>query len=263
MARERSRAYPAYGLKDAVEWAGAIQKNIGRGVFDRDMAAHSFGSAGGSGTVPRKVASMVQFGILDLQKGGYKLSNLGLKIVMPCNDAERKEAIVEAFGAPPLYKDVLARYAPEGCIPTQLPNILAREFRIAPPAAPSAVRVFLDSGRYAGVLNDEGEIIDGAGFRADESDSLPLDGVGVDEESCSTDSRGQSDTRPAPLRADSADQPMRAGQQIQELRLSKGTARLIVPEELSSRDIKLLQKMLEVWALQVELLKDGDEVPDS
>lgn len=265
MARERSRAYPAYSLRDAVDWAGAVQKNIGRGVFDRDMSASSFGSAAAGGTVPRKVATMVQFGILDLQRGGYRLSDLGMKIVMPCNDLERKEAIAEAFRTPSLYRDVLARFAPDGGIPTQLANILVREFRIAPPAAPSAVRVFLDSGRYASVLNDDNEIIGDVGAIPGGEDLVP-----ADDDPADVDRHGYPGLIEAPLRqpedgrASGRMEPstaMPAGQQVQELRLSKGTARLIVPDELSSRDIRLLQKMLEVWALQVELLQEAHEEP--
>lgn len=235
---QRSRAYPGVSLESSISHAVLVRKNLGKGFNDRESIAKAIGHETFNGTVGRKVAAMAYFGLLKRDGDKYALSELSDSISIARNDQERSDAIAAAFGTPTLYKELLTKYKPEGQVPKQLTNLLVRDHGISEVAAPDAARIFLESGKLAGVLNSDGEFVARGKVESESPNNYgqEVDGEIGDEES---------------------DEPRPSADKNQQFifSLTEGKfAKLVVPSSLNARDVKIIGKQLELLALQA-----GDE----
>ena len=166
MAGVRSKAYPAIDLSSAVKRAEIIQKYIGNGVyFNRETMAKGMGYKSLSGVATRAIAALVHFGLLERKKDTYTLSDLAVHIVLPISDEDKQEAIRTAVKEPELYRELIQNYEGKH-LPAALGNILAVNHGINPNSSAQAALAFVESLRYAGMMN--GDVVDSMGERSEE-----------------------------------------------------------------------------------------------
>lgn len=242
-AKERSRAYPGSTLEQSVNYARKIREALGKGAYDREALANALGYSSASGDVARKIAAMVQFGLLDKSGNQYKLSLLSESITHPKDDKEFKDALVKAIYLPPLFKEVLTKFEPDGLIPKQLPNILYRDHGITNAASSEASQIFLQSCVYAGILNENNQFVQITNEQ--EGSCLPLDNLKDNSDVPTPDN--------IPPQKSIGFEINRTDTQMFKFALTKGKfAELIVPTELKNKDIAIIRKQIELLELQVD-----------
>jgi hypothetical protein len=248
--RERSKAYPGANLEDCAEYLRLIKVNLGKGVHDRDSLAKAMGYDKASGSVNPKIAALVHFGFLQRALGGYELTPNAARITDPLNQEEKRDEVHSAFTRPTLYQQLLEKFAAEGQIPVQLATHLHRFHGITAASSKSAAQIFLESGRYAGVLDAEGKIISS---RSTTTPSAPSSGEASQAQNKPTLVVSNGDHEGLPDEKKSVS----GGTQRFEFAISDGrTATISVPSELNERDIKIIKKQIELLELQAGV--EGD-----
>ena len=226
---ERSRAYPALTLADSGRAVGTILERLGAGSYSREVVAEVLGHSnahGGPGA--RKVAALTQYGLLRRTAGLYSPTPLAQRVAGADGAALRRAALKQALGRPPLFRELLDRFAPQGRLPRQLASILWRDHGITRKASRFAAETFRESAHYAGILDLDGTL------RAAE-----LGGPADEAPSAS----GESERTGPP-----ASEP----RQRFELALTDGKlAKLSLPLELRRRDLEIVKKQIEFLEYQV------------
>ena len=245
--RERSKAYPGANLEDCARYAGLIKVNLGKGIHDRDSLARAMGYDKASGAVNPKIAALVYFGILQRAAGGYELTRNAARITDPVDEAEKKDELRAAFNRPTLYQELLEKFSVEGQIPVQLSTHLHRFHGITAASSSSAGQIFLESGRYAGVLDADGKII------ASESSS-PAGETSTSDATTPPEEKGATTGRNGNHQQAATPEPGKGAAvatQRFEFAISEGrTATIVVPSELNERDIRIIKKQIELLELQ-------------
>jgi hypothetical protein len=255
--RERSKAYPGTSLEDCVGYVREIKTNLGKGIHDRDSLARALGFERATGAVNPKIASLVHFGFLDRAEGGYELSPNALKITDPISESEAKEEVRAAFHRPVLYQEILEKFKQEGQIPLQLATHLHRFHGITDAASGTAADIFLESGRFAGVLDQSNR------FVADET--APRDRNGNEQENGAAESmiEDRAPVEKGDVAKDRAaiEHPPKSipGSQRFEFAVTGGhTVVLIVPAQLNDKDIKIIRKQVELLELQASIDEESE-----
>jgi hypothetical protein len=250
---ERSKQYPRTSLEDCVGYTKLVKTNLGKGAHDRESLARAIGFEKLSGAVTPKIASMVYFGFLDKVDGGYQLSEHTQKLTAALNEDETKEELREAFSRPTLYREILEKFKSEGQIPAQLATHLHRFHGITDAASENAADIFIESGRYAGVLDQSNQIL---------SDG-DLSRAGTRDESKTEDS-AKGNQRDGAL-ATQLEQQVKSipGTQRFEFAITGGrNVVLIVPAEPNETDIKIIRKQIELLELQAGIEASNEVLPD-
>lgn len=247
--RRRSRSYPGYTLEECIRWATIVRSDLGSGPHDRHSIAKALGSTGLTGASTRKIGAMVHFGLMKRDSEGYSLSGLSERILRPVDASERSDSVAEAFIHPDLYAELLKRFEPDGHIPSRIANILIRDHGIEDTVAEDAARVFLASGRFAGILDENARITSRATF--DVPAAVPEEADFAPDTDVMTSS---------PVILSGTVSPSTAGIQSFKFALTRNrTASLTVPFELSANDVLLIQKQIELLSLQVRIGESNAE----
>ena len=126
----RSPNYPSLSLPDAIEHSHKLWGSKGRQVMTDDEAAIVFGHQNAkSGPARRKISALKQYGLIEKDAGGWKLSDRAIAILhKPEVNPARKTAITEAVEGVVIFKELLLthRSASEGVIKAFL--LTDREF---------------------------------------------------------------------------------------------------------------------------------------
>jgi len=152
--KERSRAYPVMPLAEALVRIASINENLGiKGQYNRETIATGMGYNGLNGASARSVAALTHYGFLDRDKDLYSLSNLAQKYLMPIEDDDSASAKRSAALAPALFSEIYEAFKGQ-VIPKQFVNRLVQEFGIQQKAAPEVERIFKETMKTAGILQD-------------------------------------------------------------------------------------------------------------
>ena len=87
--RDRSTAYPAIHLGEAIEYSKKLIAAYPKSQFDRASAATSMGYATLSGASAPKVAALAHYGLLDRKGNAYKNSDLAERILHYSTEEEK------------------------------------------------------------------------------------------------------------------------------------------------------------------------------
>lgn len=154
--RERSVRYPGVTLAEAIEFCKRLE---GKGLDGLSAEAIAAGLGYGSiktNTFSARLSAARQFGLLELGTEGYVLSRRGRGLVHPIGEAVGP-LYREAMAAPPLYAELLARMLDRKLPdPAALANVLYHQFDITATAKEAAAQAFIESARFAGMLDDQG-----------------------------------------------------------------------------------------------------------
>lgn len=156
--RKRSVTYPRYSLQQAEKLAMAAF-DIGPRNCDQDKVAQAVGYKNAqNGAFVALRATTNQFGLISYGSGYLSVSEPWIEI-FNSEDAERlRQARLDAMYQPDLYKQLLEDYANR-----QLPSLekftrdlyLNKKYGILKDAASIAAQVFIESARYAGLLDSK------------------------------------------------------------------------------------------------------------
>jgi hypothetical protein len=151
---KRSAAYPILPINEAYEFAVKINDNFSiNNSITRAEIAHVLDFT--ENTISRDVAACVQYGFLSKTPSeGYKLTKLFDDINRPENEKERKLKLITAFGSPKLFQDLIAKFD-NHVIPLEFANTLIKHHGITYNASKSAAEIFIESGVYVGVINEQ------------------------------------------------------------------------------------------------------------
>ena len=161
MERKRTRIvrpYPIHTLEDALSVAVAVQNSNAGLPFDRVLLARALGTTPASSGFTMKLNSSAKYG---LTIGGYNdalisLTDMGVAIVAPREDAELNQAIGEAANRPDVfsrfYQMLDGKRLPED---EYAQNMLQRESSIHPDLTSECLGIIKANGLYAGILREE------------------------------------------------------------------------------------------------------------
>jgi hypothetical protein len=149
--REQSKIqFPYMDLAAAVNVARLMRDRGGSAPFTKDQLAAALGHAVTSGALAAKLHAARLFGLVEVNAGRFKVTQLGFDAVDP-DHARANTAKVEAFLRVPLYKRTYEEYRGK-TLPSR-PHGLERvfvEFGVAPKRGGNARLPFERSARQAG-----------------------------------------------------------------------------------------------------------------
>lgn len=148
--RERSTAYPAISLKEAVDLSGKLINAYSKSPFSRELAVQAIGYNSVTGTSAPKVAALVHYGLLERSGSAYKNSDLASRITDFVSEEDKKEALIKALVNPKLFASLINEYSGKA-IPGLLKNILVSQYKIGRKVAEDVANTFKESSEFAGV----------------------------------------------------------------------------------------------------------------
>lgn len=175
MKKERSRAYPAIPLEEALARIESINKNLGiNGQFNRESIAIGMGYTSLNGASARRVAALVHYGLLSRDKDQYYLSQLAKQYLLPVKDGDKEKAIREAALSPTLFAEIYESFKGQ-VIPKQFVNRLIQEFGIQQKVAPDVEKIFKSTVEVAGIMQSNGILSSDTTPVVPQSDTTDLD----------------------------------------------------------------------------------------
>ena len=150
--RDRSVAYPSVTVQQAIEIADELLKGLGKGPYSREEAAKAIGHTALTGAASRKIAALVQYGLLIRIGNTYSQTQLAQDILIPIDEKQKRAAIIQSVRNPKLFASLIERYQ-EQALPNMLESILVRE-KINHSVAAEVASTFRESLEYAGVLQN-------------------------------------------------------------------------------------------------------------
>lgn len=161
--KQRSPNYPSIGLVKALEQIRTLHKKEGRTLIGAEVAAKDMGYKSLSGPARSAIAALRQYGLIEQQKGGVKVSDRGLTIaVRSPGTPEYEQAVREAALEPDIIAQLMETHSTAS--DEALRHHLLRDRHFTMDGASKFAEVFrealslakLDSLRYdGGVTGDE------------------------------------------------------------------------------------------------------------
>ncbi len=159
--KRRSPLAPAYSVEHCFLAASRLQDKFGRETFNQEALAGVIGVSAGASTTDRLVSSLRQFGLIDKTDIGLSLTDRqrGLRFARSEGDtAGFREIALEAVDAAAVFQEM------RGDFGVKLPPedaMIARfeEKGFTQRSARQAARALTESLRFAGVLDDDDNII--------------------------------------------------------------------------------------------------------
>lgn len=257
---ERSAAYPAISIEDALKFCSDIYKNFRNSFAKRDDIIDLV-----EGAHIRHVAAAGHYGLLNREKDTYQVSDLFKNIIIHPTGGEvgKRKLLLEAFGKPNLNKELIEKFDGDE-IPPELIAHLSKFHRITPEAAPLAGEVFLKNAKYCGAL-DSRNVLNYKNALLKLSDPNTQYAEIVEEKNNTSDLEKSATAeliaeveKPPVLKQQ--EQPNSQllltemiGEEKVKVRLTgKKFAYLIYPEGLNKTDVQILKKEIEQLELTVE-----------
>lgn len=139
-----------------------IVGRLGGGGHPMESIAHAIGMSPSGGATRRKIGAMTAFGLLTKTPTGYAVTKLAKSILRPL-PGELPQLLQESIQEVPLYRDLLDTYRPDGKVPLALPIVLERKFGISSGNGEYAAKVFIESARFAALIDEEGNFVGNEG----------------------------------------------------------------------------------------------------
>lgn len=151
--------YPYYGLSKVIEIAQAVRRAGGNDAAPAASVATELGISKMADRVwAYGIPAATHFGLVERLGRGedakVKLTDLGLRIVLPGTPEEEKASKLAAFRTPELYSKLLERFSGNP-VPSKdiLRRLLERDFKIVESMAGNAAEAFLDSLKVAELIS--------------------------------------------------------------------------------------------------------------
>ena len=242
--KERSAAYPAITIEQAVKFVAEIYKNFRKDFTKRDDILSLV-----EGSHPRHIAASVYYLFLNRETDTYQVSDAFRKVLTPINEQERRSTLLSAFEAPKLYKALIEKFDGDE-IPKELTSHLSRFYDITEDAAPLAADVFIKNAQYVGVLSDKNYFSFNGTKLAVQTGALPAEKPGEPEASLPSGEEINVNAEVGNMKVPEQRQqrllPEMVNEEKVKIRLTKGRfAWLSHPLDLTITDIQILEKEIE------------------
>ena len=253
---ERSAAYPAISIEDAVKFVSEIYRNFRNSFAKRsdilDLIENSH---------PRHIAAASYYLLLNREKDTYQVSDFYKSIVNFTSEKEKRQNILKAFSAPKLYIDLIKKFDGDE-IPKELKAHLCRFHKITEDAAPLAADIFIKNARYCGILDDKNVLNFKQAVLKSDDTSLQLAEI-ITEEKTENENNQQviidaGIAKPSLVEKNSTEVKPKLPEEMvnkEEIKIKltgKRFAYLIFPDDLSKTDVAILRKQIE----QLELIAE-------
>lgn len=155
--RTRSSGFPVISLEEAID---ALKKAAEAGF---EMSQETFASQikmspKGSAFL-LKLAALRDFKLIERTTKGIVFSELAKNIINPTteDEAERKKNSQTAFRNCKIFNDIFEHLSPSGFKKETVGNVSIREFNISPKSQGVFVKSFIDSGKFASLIEETEE----------------------------------------------------------------------------------------------------------
>lgn len=179
--KSKSPPAPSYSLKDLYENAEALYEEFGRNSFKKEEMAPTLGhKSTSSGAFARRFFSLKELGLIESSdESGEEFAVTDRFLQMRTNDkgsSAFQRAAKEAIESASVFSDILGRY--EGKLPSQgnVANRLEGDLGFNPNRSETVARVFEESMKFAGLLDENNNILP-----VDEADVSDEDKTADDE----------------------------------------------------------------------------------
>jgi hypothetical protein len=161
MAKSSYRMFPSLSLEEAVGKLRQSYSNVGRGPSSKEAFITGLGYKSVSGASSRVFGALIHYGFFEKAGRDYKISQLGMHIILPDTDDESllQGYLRQAAIHPTLFRDIYNKYEGEK-LPTMLHNTLVHDFRVHDKSGKEAANNFRKTLEHAGLL--ENGIVGGA-----------------------------------------------------------------------------------------------------
>ena len=151
--RHRSPAYPAVGLRNAVDRLRNLYTKDGKAGAPANLAAIHIGFGKAHGQALSVLAALKKFGLINEVGGRFAPSQRGIEILnLPTGDPRRQRALQEAVLEPSIYRELIEQHRETGW---PADDVLASELVTYKQFNPKAVNGFVedlrDSLEFAGL----------------------------------------------------------------------------------------------------------------
>lgn len=254
---ERSASYPAISIDEAYKFVESFSKNFpGSPFVNRDDIAAVLKTK--ASLIHRDIAASSQYGFLNRRKESYQVSDLFKTIYNHLSEAEKRKCLLQAFGSPKLYQELLTNHDGH-VIPPELKTILIRFHRIAEKVSPEVANLFIENAKFVGAANEHNIL----NFKQElERVSTP----GIEYAEVITENKNQPEVKGNAQVIDLTPQPPETPKQFEQLRLpeipnsedikiplsGKQFAFLRYPTDIKKKDIEILRKQLDLLELLAE-----------
>ncbi len=160
--REKSTRYPANSLKECVDFLVMVHDIGGKkeAPFETILSHMNITSTGNK-RFKYFISSSELFGLINKTSSGIQPSEMGMLILYPPNGEEqRRTLLIEAFTLPQIYQKLINKYD-NTILPGNniLINVFYNNLGIAKNAVKNAVEVFIESAKFAGVLDYQNRLV--------------------------------------------------------------------------------------------------------
>jgi hypothetical protein len=141
-----------------VELAAAVHGPGGNVCTPEQLGGHlHYKNTNGGGFVAR-VAAAKQFGLIETAQNRYRITDRAQRILFPVRDADRRQGLLDAFLAVPVYRKTYEAHRGKTLPPEfGLRNYMRTEFGVPADRAALAVSVLLASAETAGFFETTGQ----------------------------------------------------------------------------------------------------------
>lgn len=153
----RSPSYPIFGIGTAIERLESFYEKEGQATVPRDVAVKAWGYSTTSGPALQTVSTLIQYGFLDRIGGkSLKITERGLDIIHPKEEADKNKAIQQASQGPPVFQELQKKYDTVPSNDTLKAHLVRREpTNFTENAAKTLIRSFRDTLDFTNLLDKE------------------------------------------------------------------------------------------------------------
>ncbi|MCL4415947.1 MAG: hypothetical protein M1365_04505, partial [Actinobacteria bacterium] len=148
---DRSPAYPSIDLKTAIDLSARLFDLFSEYEFSREVATEKLG-IGKNSTSYRKIAALVQYGLLIREGNSYKITPLAKDIALSTDETTNLKHLSKAVQKPKIYSQLIMENAGKA-LPAGL-DIRLRQLDYSKEGAKSLAGLFRHSIEFAGLLKN-------------------------------------------------------------------------------------------------------------
>jgi hypothetical protein len=251
--------YPRASFQAAYELAEAVQ-SLG-GKSDLEVCAQKMGKKV-SGGFQAIAGSAGKFGLITAAKGSLITTPLFKEIQLAYTEEESKALKLGAFLLPPVFKGLAEKFDGMPLPLAVLDKMLIKEFEVDDSIASTVAKYFSDGGKALGLIDAEGKVrlpTSQAVNTSQEDDAdvihtrevAPLEVLPPEDRSMYNRRQNDLDNHPTAY-TPHVEVPSDDRRKIQIPLPQKRMAELIVPDEMTIKDLEVIRMQLEVLRVFIE-----------
>lgn len=149
----KGKTFPRYEMEVSLEVAQVVYDKAGGACNTNQLAALLKYKSANNGAYLARVNAAKMFGFIDSDRGSgqYEATNRAISIFAQVTEEDRKEALVEAFLAVPVFNDMFQKLKDKP-LPEEagLKNLLKTHYNVPEGRISLALRILRESARFAG-----------------------------------------------------------------------------------------------------------------